>query len=41
MTGIKGKPEVLKKYFNEKQSVKEAEEIIDRALELYFQSNQL
>jgi ParB family transcriptional regulator, chromosome partitioning protein len=36
--GIKVKSNVLKKYFNEKQSTKEVEEIIDKALELYYQN---
>jgi ParB family chromosome partitioning protein len=39
LKGIKVKPVVIKKYFNEKQSVKEVEDIIDKALELYFQTN--
>ena len=39
--GVKLKPVVVKKYFNEKQSVKEVEDIIDKALDMYFKSNNL
>ena len=35
---IKVKPAVITKYFTAGQSVKEIEETIDRALELYFNS---
>ncbi|BCJ93516.1 chromosome partitioning protein ParB [Anaerocolumna cellulosilytica] len=37
--GIKVKPNIIKKYFNEKQSANEVEEIIDKALALYYQNN--
>ncbi len=35
--GIKVKSNILKKYFNEKQTAKEVEEIIDKALEMYYE----
>jgi ParB family chromosome partitioning protein len=35
--GVKLKSKVIKKYFSEKQTEKEVEEIIDKALESYFQ----
>jgi ParB family chromosome partitioning protein len=38
LKGIKVKPIVMKKYFNDRQSIQEVEQIIDKALELYFQS---
>lgn len=41
LSGIKIKPLVMKKYFNEKQSVKEVEDIIDKALEFYYQNNKV
>lgn len=37
-SGIKVKPKILKKYFNESQGVKEVEDIIDKALQLYYQN---
>lgn len=37
--GVKLKPIVVKKYFNEKQSAKEVEDIIDKALDMYFKSS--
>jgi ParB family chromosome partitioning protein len=37
--GVKLKPVVVKKYFNEKQSAKEVEDIIDKALDMYFKSS--
>ena len=37
--GIKLKPMFVKKYFNEQQSDKEVEDVIDKALSLYFRSN--
>lgn len=40
LKGIKVKPNIMKKYFNEKQSEKEVEDIIDKAFSLYFQTNQ-
>jgi ParB family chromosome partitioning protein len=36
LKGVKLKPKVIKKYFNEKQTEKEVEEIIDKALDYYF-----
>ena len=36
LNGVKVKSSVMKKYFTEKQTAKEVEEIIDKALELYF-----
>lgn len=36
LNGIKIKSQVMKKYFTEKQSEKEVEDIIDKALELYY-----
>ncbi len=38
LNGIKVKSNVMKKYFNEKQTAKEVEEIIEKALELYYQN---
>jgi ParB family chromosome partitioning protein len=37
--GIKLKSNVVKKYFSEKQSAKEVEDIIDQALDMYFGAN--
>lgn len=36
LKGVKLKTKVIKKYFNEKQTEEEVEEIIDKALEYYF-----
>ena len=38
LNGIKVKSNIMKKYFNEKQTAKEVEAIIDKALELYYQN---
>lgn len=38
LNGMKVKSNVMKKYFNEKQTAKEVEEIIDKALELYYKT---
>lgn len=38
LNGIKVAPKIMKKYFNERQSTEEVENIIDKALELYYQS---
>lgn len=38
LNGIKVAPKIMKKYFNEKQSTEEVENIIDKALELYYQN---
>ena len=38
--GIKVKSNILKKYFNEKQTAKEVEEIIDKALEKYYEGKE-
>ena len=35
-SGIKVKSNIIKKYFNEKQTAKEVEEVIDKALEMYY-----
>lgn len=39
LKGIKLKPVVMKKYFHEDQKAEEVEEIIDKALEFYYQSH--
>lgn len=39
LKGFKVKPNVMKKYFKEDQNPKDVEEIIDKALSMYFQAN--
>lgn len=41
LSGVKLKSKVIKKYFNEKQTEKEVEEIIDKALDFYFTNGQV
>lgn len=40
LNGFKIEPKLMKKYFKENQSEKEVKEILEEALELYFQSHQ-
>lgn len=39
LKGFKVKPNLMKKYFKEEQNPKDVEEIIDKALSMYFQAN--